>query len=96
MFSDNVSRFSTLVYWVILYAIEYENQESNHASVKRDLQELNKLFTLIDLHTRQTSPEAHACDSHLPKHILKTDINIGRPVYTEILSYEAIITKPKL
>ena len=94
--SDNVSRFSSLLYRVISYAIACRNHAWEHASVKRDLQELNNLFTLRSLHTRQTRAEAHSCGSHLSKHILKTDINIGRPVCAVILSYEVTITIPKM
>ena len=97
MLSDNVSRISPLLYRVISYAIACRNHAWEHASVKRDLQELNiNLFTLRGLHTRQTRAKAHTCGSHLSKHILKTDINIGRPVCAVILSYEVIITIPKM
>ena len=48
------------------------------------------------MHTMQTRADAHICGSHLKKHILKTDINIGRQVFTVILPYVAILTKPKI
>ena len=96
MLSDNVSRFLPLLYRVISYAIACRNHAWEHASVKRDLQELNNLFTLRSLHTRQTRAKAHTCSSHLSKHILKTDINIGRPGCAVILSYGVVITIPKI
>ena len=46
LFCDNASRFSPWVSWIIPYAIAYKNKESKHASLKRYLQELNKMFTL--------------------------------------------------
>ena len=42
-----------------------KNKESKHASVKRDLKELNKMFTLGVLYIRQIRAEAHICGGHL-------------------------------
>ena len=45
--------------------LHIKNKESKHASVKFNLKELNKMFTLRFVHIRQIRAEAHICGSHL-------------------------------